>query len=427
MTRGAASTLGTREALVIDHYVQHPLYRARLRIGPLGEYLDRFAGWLVQRGYAKDTGGTYLRYAGYLSWWMADAGVAVSALDEAAITRFIAVFPTLPSASRKKKGLFVELPTAMRILLTRLRADGLIRPAPAAAAIPPIIADFETWMLQYRGVLERTLRKGYRVVLLRLLAVIGEDPATYTAAGVRSYVVAQVERLGRARVVTRLQAVRMFLRYLIVLGRCSPGLAAAVPRLAPWRLTALPKTISVEDVERLLSTCDTTTRTGRRDRAVLLMLARLGVRAVDVANLDIDDIDWSAARLWVSSKSRRREALPLPQDVGDALLDYLANGRPDADGRRVFATVVAPYKSLDPGTVAAVVIRAARRAGVALPRKGSHVLRHSLATRLLSEGMSLAGIGAVLRHATLDTTRIYAKVDVGSLSTVARPWPVGVS
>ena len=316
----------------------------------------------------------------------------------------------------------------MRLVLRRLRQDGLVHTAPPAPPpVPTLIADFEVWMVTYRAVRQRTMRKSYRPVLRRLLTYLGDEPETYTASAIRAFILEWAEQAGRERVVTRLSAIRMFLRYLSTIGRCPPGLAGAVPRLAPWRQTQLPRWIRPEEVEQFVDSCDLSKPAGVRDLSLLLLLARLGLRAVDVARLHLDDIDWASARIWVCGKTPRKEALPLPQDVGDALLAYLVDGRPVVPSNSVFVGARAPHAPLSAESVAAVVVRAARRADISIPEVGSHVLRHSLATALLTEGMSLAGIGAVLRHSSLDTTRIYAKVDLATLRMVTRPWPLEVS
>jgi site-specific recombinase XerD len=219
----------------------------------------------------------------------------------------------------------------------------------------------------------------------------------------------------------------MLLRFLAITGRCPPELVDAPPTIARWRLSSLPAFISQEDVQRILDAPDTSTHTGLRDRAMLLLMARLGLRASDVAAMRLVDIDWHGATITVTGKGRRESKLPLPQDVGDAILAWLSDGRPDSDDDHVFLTVRAPFRALNHSTPSAVAARTAARAEVALPRAGSHVLRHSAATGLLAEGMSLPAIGVLLRHASLDTTGIYAKVDQGLLGGIARPWPAEVS
>ena len=196
----------------------------------------------------------------------------------------------------------------------------------------------------------------------------------------------------------------------------------AIPGFASWQLSSVPRFLAAEDVERVIASCPTDGN-GPRDKAVLLLLARLGLRAGEVARLRFADIDWVQGLLTVSGKARRQEKLPLPQEVGDALLHYLRQSRPPLRTPEVFTTVLAPVRPLTRAAVTHIVRAALRRAGIKAPINGAHVLRHSAATTMLRQGASLAGIGAVLRHRSPRTTAHYAKVDFGLLSEIAQPWP----
>lgn len=412
---------------MLERYYKHPGWMAPLRAGLLGGYVDRFAAWLAERDYKRDTAATYIRYASHLGRWLATTGRALETLDEAQVAEFVTQIPNLSYVNRTNRAKSSkEIQAAMRLILRRLRDDGVIHTqAPTPDPVPTLIEDFEAWMVKHREVRTRTMRKGCRPVLRRFLASLGEEPERYTPGAIRAFILDWAVQLGRDRVMTRLYPIRAFLRYLSIIGRCPTGLAGAVPKIAPWKLTSLPRWIPAEAVQRIVDSCDLSRGAGVRDRSILLLLARLGLRATDVAGLRFDDIDWAAGRIWVCGKTSRKAALPLPQDVGDALLAYLES-RPVVPCDHVFVGVRAPHAPLGAESVTAAVVRAARRAQVALPKVGSHVLRHSLATSLLGDGMSLAGIGAVLRHANLDTTRVYAKVDVGTLGMVVRPWPLEV-
>jgi integrase len=217
--------------------------------------------------------------------------------------------------------------------------------------------------------------------------------------------------------------VRAFLRYLVAVGRARDGLQHAIPSFASWRLSSLPRHLEPQVVERVIDACQPTSHVLRRDRAVLLLLSRLGLRSGDVIGLTFNDIDWREATLAVSGKSRRREHLPLPQEVGDAMLEYIRHGRPAVRHYRVFLTVRAPFRPLTAGCVSQIARAALHRAGVDSPSHGAHVFRHSTATAMLRQGASLASIGAVLRHRLPDTTLQYAKVDLVTLAEVAMPWP----
>jgi site-specific recombinase XerD len=217
----------------------------------------------------------------------------------------------------------------------------------------------------------------------------------------------------------------MFLRFLIADGHCAVGLDAAIPPVAHWRLAALPRFLQPDDVERVIASCDPASSVGRRDRAILLLLARLGLRAGDVAHLRLSDIDWQGAWIHVCGKSRRQTRLPLSQEVGQAIVAYLQDGRPRTITDALFVRCRAPLGAIDShGAVTAIVARALRRAGVARPSRGAaHLLRHSVATSMLRHGASLQEIAVLLRHRSIETTQIYAKVDVTALRSIAQPWP----
>ncbi|MBI5440256.1 MAG: tyrosine-type recombinase/integrase [Deltaproteobacteria bacterium] len=228
---------------------------------------------------------------------------------------------------------------------------------------------------------------------------------------------------GRAKLMVT--ALRSFFRFLLQRGEIQVDLAASVPTVADWRLSTVPKYLSAEEIERLLEAVDRSTSTGRRNYAILLLLARLGLRAGEVVTLDLDDIDWRAGEIVVRGKGLRHDRLPLVPDVGEALAAYLQMARPKSPTRRVFLRGKPPYRGLaGTSTVSSVVYRALGRAGLQPPNKGAHLLRHSLATGMLHRGASMAEIGELLRHRATDTTEIYAKVDLRGLRSLAQPWPV---
>jgi len=223
---------------------------------------------------------------------------------------------------------------------------------------------------------------------------------------------------------TALRAFFLFLRYQ---GYIELDLASAVPAVASWTMTTIPKSLPLDQVERLLNACRRDSATGRRDYAIILLMARLGLRAGEVALLTLDDINWQVGCITVHGKGGHLAQLPLPADVGEALVDYLKNGRPQANIRKVFLSAQAPIHGFSCNRrISMLVKEALERAGINSPRKGAHQLRHSLATGMLQRGASLREIGEVLRHRSLQSTAIYAKVDLNSLREVAMPWPGGV-
>lgn len=215
---------------------------------------------------------------------------------------------------------------------------------------------------------------------------------------------------------------RAFMRYLTMEGRCRPGLEAAILPVANWSLASLPRYVTADAVQQIVDAGGAAPRCGTRDRAILLLLARLGLRGGDIVRMRLCDIDWRRACVSVAGKGRREVRLPLPQEVGDAILAYL-RGRPAVASDRVFLRVRAPWWPLGGcSTITRIVSRAIGRAGVSAPTRGSNLLRHSVATAMLREGISLPAIGVVLRHRSPQTTAHYAKVDVEMLRAVAQPW-----
>jgi len=237
-----------------------------------------------------------------------------------------------------------------------------------------------------------------------------------------------VVRQGKTQVQHAVSALRVFLRFVFLRGDLPVDLSVAVPKVARWRLSTLPKALEQEHVEPLLRSCDLSSPMGKRDYAILLLLARLGLRAGEIATLRLEDLNWPAGELTVRGKGSRYDRLPILQDVGQALADYLYKGRPKSSCRQVFLRVRAPRQGFASGVaVASIVDRALSRAGLDTPRRGAHQLRHALATQMLRKGASMAQIGQVLRHNHPSATEIYAKVDLAALGELALPWPGGVS
>ena len=283
---------------------------------------------------------------------------------------------------------------------------------------------FLNWVRHHRG-LRATSIEHYERHVRALLPALGNDPGTYEAARVRNAVLDRLETVSRGQAAGEASALRMYLRFLASNGLCRPELAHAVPTIPGLRGESLPRHVGQDDIERMIATCDVTTPMGVRDRAALLLLARLALRAGDVSGLRLDDIDWDRAVIRVGGKSRREAELPLPQDVGDALRDYILEARPRSDERKVFLRCIAPCRPLTRnGISTSIVRRAIERAGIrGVGPMSSHLFRHSAATNLLRDGTPLEAVGALLRHRSPDTTAIYARVDVRMLRELVQPWP----
>jgi site-specific recombinase XerD len=290
------------------------------------------------------------------------------------------------------------------------------------------LVEFRHWIHRHRGLAAPTIAR-YEHDLAQLLPYLGRDTARYDAARIRQAICAEARDHCAATARGTANSLRAYLRFLASQGHCVPGLDHAVPRVPQWRLSALPRYLGPDDVERVIASCDLRSPVGLRDRAVLLLLCRLGLRAGDIRGLRLDDINWREGTLRVAGKGRREVRLPLPQDAGDALLVYLRQVRLRAACEQVFLCINAPVRPLQPpASVSNIVRLALRRAGIQNPPStGANLLRHSAATSMLRAGASLDAISSLLRHRSSDTTAHYAKVDVAMLQQVVQPWPEGSS
>ncbi len=392
-------------------YERLPIIADRLRW--LEHHVDNFRPWLERRGYSAASVVEIVRLLSRWAEWTHIAGFDLANI-EAGLAASATVFRGGKSA-RAPIG-------AAKLFIACLRAEGVLPPEarpPSPEDTWPVLAAYCRWMREQRGLTESTLALR-QPIIVDLLEALSNDPAAYTAAAVRGFVLERAAPHGRGRAQAIASTTRSFLRHLVATGRCAPGLDHAVPGFANWQLAATPRFLSDGDLARLLDACAGDHR--RRDRAIVLLLARLGLRASEAAHLHFAQIDWTRATLIVSGKVRREERLPLPQDVGDALLAYIEHARPPAAMERVFLTDIAPVVPLSRVAVKCIVRRALDRAGVDSPHRGAHVLRHTAATAMLGGGASLAGVGAVLRHRSPSMTAHYAKVDFGLLSEIAQPW-----
>jgi integrase len=289
-----------------------------------------------------------------------------------------------------------------------------------------LVAGYRDYLLRERGLAAGSVALWEGVARLFLAGrsePLEDALRRLTAAEVTGFVVAQCGsgRRSSSAAKTLTSGLRSLLRYLHLAGFTELPLAPAVPRAAGWRLSSLPRPLEAEQVARLLLSCDRGTVVGRRDLAILLLLARLGLRAGEVARLCLDDVDWRAGEVTVRGKGSTSERLPLPHEVGEALASYVRDGRPQADFREVFVSTYAPLRPPSPRAIARVVARACERAGIEPVM--AHRLRHTLASELLRTGTPLVEIAPILRHASVGTTAIYAKVGREALRPLARPWP----
>ena len=285
------------------------------------------------------------------------------------------------------------------------------------------VGEFREWMLRHRGVRPSTLA-AYTRVVEDLVDTLGETSEAYRAADIRAFVLKQTRGSGISKAQQIVTSTRMFLRFLAATKKVAESLVSSVPKIAGWKLSSMPRFLPAADIDQMLASCDDRTETALRDRAIILLASRLALRAGDIAALTFGDIDWQEGCMRVSGKSRREVWLPMPQDVGEAILAYLEHERPRISEEHLFLKAVAPHGAIASYLVSSVVRRAMDRAGIEnAPSRGAHVLRHSAATAMLREGATLHQIGSVLRHQSIETTYHYAKVDLDLLRMVVSPWP----
>jgi site-specific recombinase XerD len=319
----------------------------------------------------------------------------------------------------------VDILTGARLFLSHVpNLNGRAIVTNPASSEPRLFKLFCAWMRAQRGTSDQTLYN-YGLPIRELIRRFGNNLSKLDAHRLRQFVLKQSSTSGWAKAKQCTTALRMFLRFLIAEGRCRAGLLSAIPVLAHWRLTSLPRYLPPEDVERLIASCDLSSPVGKRDRAILLLLARVGLRAGDIVQLRLRDIDWKGAWILVSGKSRHQVRLPLTQEVGQAIVTYLQHGRPQARTDALFVRSRAPFGAFASHCAVSVLVdRAIRRAKVTRPSRGAaHLLRHSLDSSMLRHGALLQDISVLLRHRSIETTQIYAKVDVAGLGQIAQPWP----
>lgn len=391
----------------------------RRKPGRLGPHVDSYRTWLGRRGYTPQTVRNMLKDLGQVGRWMSGEGLEEAQLDEDVMVAFLAA--RRAAGHRRVLG-----PRAMAPLLSYLREAGVIPVAKSPQTpLGVLLADYRTWLLQERGLAATTVLRYQNTAgrFLQQQAMSGEvfDPARLTGLDVNAFLLRECGRVSAGSAKGRVAELRSVLRFLYLRGATPLRLGAAVPPVGGWRLATLPPTMATADVQLLLDSCDRGTRVGVRNFAIMTLVARLGLRSVEVARLQLRDVDWRAGELIVRGKAHRRDRLPLPPEVGEALVAYLSGDRARQGATHLFLTCRAPRGPIRADLVGDVVERACLRAG--LPRVGPHRLRHALAAELLRQGAGLVAISQVLRHQDLATTALYAKVDLSTLRRVAAPWP----
>jgi site-specific recombinase XerD len=414
---------------MIERFLKRPRVQQRLERSPLASVVEAFVAHLDGRGYSKTTVQAYLQAAAHFALWLCRSRRSLDQTDETAVELFLTRhLPRCRCPAPRSRTTPVVRAALHQLVMVLRSTDRLPKLSPPAAPADAVLASFELHLTHTCGAAPATRLFYVRQARDLLVARFGTGPvdlAALTSTDVREFVT------GRSRVLTPAStnavgtAMRSFLRFLHLQGCASAGAALAVPRTANWRLASLPSILTDDELTAFLTVFDRTTSMGRRNYAIALCLSGLGLRAGEVARLTLDDVDWRAGTVAIApGKGRRADRLPLPAHIVEALADYLRHGRPETRARFIFVHHRAPRgQGGGPSLVRSAVRLAYARAGLDARFTGTHVLRHTAATRLLRSGASMKEVADVLRHRSLDTSAIYAKVDLSALAGVALPWP----
>lgn len=391
----------------------------RRKPGRMGPFVADFQARLSELGYSDLAGRNMLKDVGAVGRWLKEHDLQPRDLSPVLIAEFrndrvAAGMRKIPSVK------------SFEPLLRFLREAGLLADQPAPdSPVERLLGDYRSWLVAERGLAQATVIRYENLArrFLELHPISGGVDAgmALTGAEVVAFLLRESQRVSVGSAKGRVAELRSLLRFLFVRGLTPRLLTTAVPPVAGWRDTGLPKALPAGHVQQLLDHCDRSDPVQVRDYAILMLVARLGLRSIEVARLRLDDIDWRAGRIILRGKASREDGMPLPSEVGRALAGYLTDVRPQTSLRSVFLSCKAPRRAIRPDLVSDVTRRACDRAG--LPRVGAHRLRHTLATEMLRRGVKLIDISQVLRHRDLATTALYAKVDLATLRTIALPWP----
>ncbi len=410
---------------MIESYFSRPETIDRLRSGPLGADLDELATALQDEGYARDSIRHYLRGCDQFGRWVFQQGYAVADVSQTLVTRYINGLQR-PTSGRFPKGA-EGLSHLLKLWRQQKRLSDAINESPRTE-IDQWLLRYEAYLVQVRGVAASTRRHYLRFARRFLTACFGAAPLVWSslqAQQVSNFVQQEVAtKRGHGRKLPS-TAIRSFLRFLVLSGELTPGLEAVALSPCQWRHDIIPQSLTVQEIDEVLALYSGQTPMDLRNRAILTLLARLGLRAYEVASLRLEDINWHEAHVVIRARKTRYERLlPLSQEVGGALSDYLCRGRPKTTSRVVFLYCHAPFRPFaDSGAVSQIAARALVRAGVTgATRLGAHIFRHTAASHMIRQGASFKEVADVLGHQSLQTTGIYAKLDLSALADVALPW-----
>jgi site-specific recombinase XerD len=414
---------------MIQRYFSRANVLIRLRSGPFGPYLPCFIGALEDSRFSRDSIRRLIRGADRLCRWVNDQGVDLVEANQNHIEQYVLRHARLPDI-RYPQGRLPKAVLSMRLIAKVLREQGIFCGSIPLSETDAWLIRFDNHLMQVHG-LSRESRLAYLRYtrrILRSLPMSEPDWSVLTAQHICDFVCGEAARVKPVRCQLLIASIRALLRFLIAEGAIPPNLHRAIPVICEWRHASLPRYISTEELERVAEICRTPTAGSLRDRCIVLIMARLGMRAGEIRQLNLEDIDWIEGVIHVrASKSRRERTLPLLAEVGKVLSLYLRKERPQSVERSIFLTTVPPYRPLAwSATISRISNQILKKAEVEGPRLGAHRLRHTLATHMVRQGSSFKEIADVLGHKSLRSTGIYAKLDEATLAKVARPWPGGL-
>ena len=393
--------------------------------GPLLPHLDEFANVLLGQGYAKYTTIRKIRDISELGQWLQKRHIAIDELNEFCINRFVRY-------RKKRNRLRRNVQSTFKQFIEFLRDNGVLSaftPEIKDSEIQCIENSFAKYLLQERGLNQATVDNYLPTVRRLLTDRFGDRKVIFNELRPRdisAFIIRYAQTMSFSRAQLMASILRSFFRFLHMRGEANTDLSGAIPTVPRWQFSKIPKFLQPEQVKHALQGCDKNTAMGQRNYAILLLLARLGLRAGEITHMELDDILWETGELIVKGKSKREEKLPLPHDVGQAIATYLQDVRPQCSSRRLFINLRAPVRGFsNSAAVCCIVRRALARAGINMDFKGAHLFRHTLAINMLRGGATISEIGEILRHQNPMTTEIYAKVDFKALQAIALPWPGG--
>ena len=409
----------------MTHNIQKICHLKQMPTGPLVPYLEGFSNHLIKQQYRPKCITLKIRTIAKFSQWLQTHNISVPRVTYEHIQQFF-------QGGNYKDALKCGKVTTLSQLLVFLQEIDVCQKNEQPIRqthIQQVIDSFGQYLRDDKGLSHKTFVQYAPTIecfLTRCFANERVKLASLTGQDVVDFVQHQGTYLGIARMKVTTNALRCFFRYAVYHDNINSSMIDSVPTVASWSMTDIPKAISQEHIQAVLASCDRDTSMGRRDYAIFMLLVHLGLRSNEIVSLTLDSIDWDLGSITVAGKCGHITDLPLPEEVAEAIADYLRNGRPACDDRDLFLRALAPIRKLGaPQTIATIVYAAVKRAGINTPTHGSHQFRHALACNMLRLGASLTEIGSILRHQHFKTTNIYAKVDLNALKSLSMPWPTG--